>query len=430
MGTRMDGPWLEGMEEAMRAWSQSQRTLWETWSEAAKDVVEDPDDPRARAAQAWQELLEQGLEQWEGAGDAVTARVVDQTTASQRAVTRFLERFGETWETLAPVVAEGGDWRKTLEEVTAQLQADFSDVPAGSRAAEASGDLAELWKLYLNEVQRVSELWFAPLDQPKSGAPPASTVHRLIDRYWNAFDRTLGQGLDSPTIGYSRETNSRILTAFKRWTELRRAEAEYLPIVASLWVDAFRKVVETYVGKVQAGEPPQEMKDLVNLWVHTADEVFVEGFTSSEYVAAQARVLNASMAYRQKERELLESLLNAQGLPTRTELDETHRTIYELRREIRALKERPKERRDVSELASQVEELRREVDELRAGQEPVPGPEALPVAGYDELNARDAIRALEGLSRDDVEAVRRHEQANKGRKTVLEAANRELKGES
>lgn len=51
---------------------------------------------------------------------------------------------------------------------------------------------------------------------------------------------------------------------------------------------------------------------------------------------------------------------------------------------------------------------------------------ALPIADYDTLSAKDAVRALRELPRVDLLRVRRHEQAGKARKTVLDAIGREL----
>jgi hypothetical protein len=51
---------------------------------------------------------------------------------------------------------------------------------------------------------------------------------------------------------------------------------------------------------------------------------------------------------------------------------------------------------------------------------------ALPIADYDTLSAKDVGRALRDLPRVDLLRVRRHEQAGKGRKTVLDAVEREL----
>jgi hypothetical protein len=43
----------------------------------------------------------------------------------------------------------------------------------------------------------------------------------------------------------------------------------------------------------------------------------------------------------------------------------------------------------------------------------------LAIPGYDELSASQVVDRLEGLSRDELEAIRRHELANRGRTTIL-----------
>lgn len=48
-----------------------------------------------------------------------------------------------------------------------------------------------------------------------------------------------------------------------------------------------------------------------------------------------------------------------------------------------------------------------------------------PVPGFEDLNAKDAIRALRGLDRVDLLKVERFERANRNRKTVLEAIEAE-----
>jgi len=77
---------------------------------------------------------------------------------------------------------------------------------------------------------------------------------------------------------------------------------------------------------------------LVLLWTRGAEEVFTQNFRTEEYVLARGKMLNAGMAYRSRERAIIESFLKLYDLPTRSELDETHRRIYELRKEVKALK--------------------------------------------------------------------------------------------
>ena len=54
--------------------------------------------------------------------------------------------------------------------------------------------------------------------------------------------------------------------------------------------------------------------------------------------ASQRRLLEAFLSSRTRERELVELLANAFDLPTRTEIDDAHRSVHDLKREVRALR--------------------------------------------------------------------------------------------
>lgn len=49
-----------------------------------------------------------------------------------------------------------------------------------------------------------------------------------------------------------------------------------------------------------------------------------------------------------------------------------------------------------------------------------------PIAGYDEMNVRDAMNAIRELDRYGLLRIERYEQSNKARKTVMDAIHREV----
>ena len=48
----------------------------------------------------------------------------------------------------------------------------------------------------------------------------------------------------------------------------------------------------------------------------------------------------------------------------------------------------------------------------------------LPIEDYDELSARAIVRAIDGLSDEDVATVLKHEKKNKGRKSIIKACEK------
>ena len=113
---------------------------------------------------------------------------------------------------------------------------------------------------------------------------------------------------------------------------------------------------EDIVSLAEKGQKIESLRDFVLLWTRGAEEIFTQAFRTEEYVLAQGQMLNAAMAYRIREREIIEIFLKLYDLPTRSELDETHRRIYELRKENKALrKEVESIKKSIAELASQAE---------------------------------------------------------------------------
>lgn len=53
------------------------------------------------------------------------------------------------------------------------------------------------------------------------------------------------------------------------------------------------------------------------------------------------------------------------------------------------------------------------------GDPAAPGADELAIPGYDSLSASQVVQRLAGLSADELEGIRRYEQAGRGRKTIL-----------
>jgi class III poly(R)-hydroxyalkanoic acid synthase PhaE subunit len=108
--------------------------------------------------------------------------------------------------------------------------------------------------------------------------------------------------------------------------------------MAETWFDAFERLMARSLQMAQEGQTISGVREMMRMWTEVADDVFTEMFGSDLYIETQSRMVNASMAYRVAQRRIMETVLAAYDMPTRKEVDEAHRRIYELRREVRELK--------------------------------------------------------------------------------------------
>ena len=148
----------------------------------------------------------------------------------------------------------------------------------------------------------------------------------------------MGRALLAPSLGLTREFNEKVSKAFDLWLENQQAQTTYQLLVGEAWLEAFQALMKKLVDMAQKGETITDQRHLLRIWVEVADAVFIELFHSEAYATAQSAYVNSNMTLRRQQRALLEVWLRQNDMPTRTDLDEAHHQIYELRKEVRALK--------------------------------------------------------------------------------------------
>ena len=159
-----------------------------------------------------------------------------------------------------------------------------------------------------------------------------------MNLYWDTYERTFGRLLESPSLGYSRELNERLLKGFDAWLEFRRVSYEYQVLLAESWAKAFERLSQKLISGAQAGEKVESLRELLFLWIDVIEEAFLGVFRTEAYIQLQGRLVDTAMAYRIQEREIVEGFLKVSHVPSRSELDEAYRRIYELGKEVKELK--------------------------------------------------------------------------------------------
>ena len=106
--------------------------------------------------------------------------------------------------------------------------------------------------------------------------------------------------------------------------------------MAGAWMETNQAFAAT-MAKQFGGLEPVKTREALKTWLAFADEVLTTNHRSPAYREAQRRLVRAGMDFLLAERELVELLVEPAGLPTRSEIDELHRTVHTLKRKVRAL---------------------------------------------------------------------------------------------
>jgi class III poly(R)-hydroxyalkanoic acid synthase PhaE subunit len=165
----------------------------------------------------------------------------------------------------------------------------------------------------------------------------ADGLSRLFDLETNrdlAFDRLA----EIPSVGMSREQNAKILRMFDAFVDLRKVNLQYRTVLARAMEQAVERTMGKLAEMAKEGKQINSVRDLTRLWLGVADGVFTEMYASTEYVDLQHKMSAAGMKFRIEQRQVVEMFLETLGMPTRSELDDAYRSLYEVRKEVKALK--------------------------------------------------------------------------------------------
>jgi len=203
-------------------------------------------------------------------------------------------------------------------------------------------NFVELWLLYVKGLQKLAQLWAEllpqSLDMSRIASGDDSVLFEPINFYWNIYEKTVGSFLQSPTLGYTREFNHKLLGGFDSWINFYKASFDYQLVLLNVWAKAFDELMRELATSEEKSRTIQNWRQFLQVWSSLFDRVFAETFRSQDTVEIQGRFLNAALSYRLHQQQLMEVFLKMNDLPTRSEVDEVHRNIYELRKEIKSLK--------------------------------------------------------------------------------------------
>jgi len=223
------------------------------------------------------------------------------------------------------------------------------------------GDLADL----ATAQAKLTEAWTSAtalsqtLAKSLQGGPGApdptagAVLARIFDpQAWlggsGEFDAALTRMSEGPQLADLWQTERRYAALFTAWTTLRRAQSAHQAVMLEAWTRAAGTFAQEANARAERGESFTSARDMMTRWIETANAVLLEVQRSEKFLASQRAVLRASTDLRLAQQDVAAFLSEFYGQPTRAELDDVHKSLTELRREVRALR---RERRQAGKVA-------------------------------------------------------------------------------
>ncbi len=164
---------------------------------------------------------------------------------------------------------------------------------------------------------------------------PETFLNSGVDELNQVFQR-LAEAPDFADIGVFEK---KFMRASNDWMNLQEANAQYQTVITKAWSKAFDAYIKLYPkdDSEDNSKKPDNYEEMMKQWLNIANGSLIQTQRSDEFLDAQRKVFKASTEYKRKQREIVEAWCESYSIPTRTEVDDLHRMVYELRREVRQL---------------------------------------------------------------------------------------------
>ena len=128
------------------------------------------------------------------------------------------------------------------------------------------------------------------------------------------------------------------LTASRQWLAYTAALERYRTIMGAAWLAAFKRFAEGMDQDRGSGDELPDWEVIQARWQEAADAELSAAQRGEEFLAAQRDLIRARLDCSALLRGRIERIAEMLGLPGRAELDDLHRTVHGLKRELRELR--------------------------------------------------------------------------------------------
>jgi len=194
-----------------------------------------------------------------------------------------------------------------------------------------------------NPFSEIAAFWtkicegFGNKDEILSLSPEAFDPQRWLVPGWLSAEQPLEFLGGLPQFAFPM-MDRKIIALMSGWLLLFQRHSEYNIKIMQAWSDAYAELCTELQNAAAEGEPVHAGRELLDRMITVFNRKIQIVQRSEDFLASQRKLLDAFLSSRTRERELMEIAANFFDLPTRTEMDDAHRSVHDLKREVRALR--------------------------------------------------------------------------------------------
>lgn len=160
----------------------------------------------------------------------------------------------------------------------------------------------------------------------------------FFELWRSQFDKTFGAILLSPSLGINKELIEQQSKAFDTYVDMVLLSTDFTSRIFAVQNENLDDMIKKYLEMSEKGIQPKTFNEFYTYWSNELEGVFDSYFATPEYSKLLGQLSSAAMDYKIEMQKLVEKYLEDTPIVTRSEINSLYKTIYDLKKEIKALK--------------------------------------------------------------------------------------------
>ncbi len=152
------------------------------------------------------------------------------------------------------------------------------------------------------------------------------------------YDRSYKKLLNMPSMGINRELLEKQHDGIDKTITFMTTYMEFFGQVFKVSQETMLKVITDYSEMLKEGKQPKTMEEFNKYWAREIDKSFDKIYLTDDFSKLISTVVDSTMELKKESDKLMEEYMAILPIPKKSDMDSLHKTIYNLKKEVRTLK--------------------------------------------------------------------------------------------
>ncbi|MCL1916359.1 MAG: phasin family protein [Desulfovibrionaceae bacterium] len=193
--------------------------------------------------------------------------------------------------------------------------------------------MSDYFKSWAASGESLQEAFYGALAKGPKGYPD------FMSAWQKNYDETFGRMVNAPTFGKDMEFWKQQKTSFDKFIKYNIAVNKFYSSIMDIAQDATKKALEDYAEMLAKGTQHKSFEEFYKYWSKLVSDAYQKVLLSDEMSSLAGNMVNEMSKFKIEYDKLCEIYLKYIPVPKKSEMEELYRTVYELKKELRDLKE-------------------------------------------------------------------------------------------